>query len=368
MRRIYHLFVSVLELALIRLHVLKMTMGEHYVLFRNRNLSDTIKWTKEQNNTFEQYWKLNFGKKISKRGHMYYESINGVFHKNYFPEFLYTTKLEPKLNNYKYAQVFSDKNLFEILFARTNNIKFPETIILNSGGIWYDNERKIIDKEKAKEILESQKEFCIKPSIGGSEGKGVFFYRSENNAKIGNDISTLLNSYSKNFIVQKIVYQDTTYSRLHSSSLNGIRIITYVANNKIHHAPLCLRMGTGKSEVDNLGRGGIIIGVSDDGYLLEYAYKMEGSKEKFDRHPDTGIVFKNYKINGVKEIIETAKKLHTNTPQIGIISWDLCYNNQSEVTLIEANFIGQSLRYPQITHGVPAFGENTELMLNIIKK
>ena len=57
------------------------------------------------------------------------------------------------------------------------------------------------------------------------------------------------------------------------------------------------------------------------GELNDEAFTEFGKRYK--EHPDTHTVFKGYKLNFVPELIKTAKKLHLNAPQLGIISWDL---------------------------------------------
>ena len=44
------------------------------------------------------------------------------------------------------------------------------------------------------------------------------------------------------------------------------------------------------------------------------------------------------------ELIKTAKKLHLNAPQLGIISWDLTVDQNGVFVLIEANTRGQNFR------------------------
>jgi len=369
MKTIYHKILKSLEGIKIRLHILKMRLGNHYVLRKNRKLYRHIKWTKDQKQDFNEYWKQYYGKKISSKGHKYYESMNNQHHKEYFPEILYATKLEPKLNKFKYAEIYSDKNLFTILYARSNNLFIPKTHIFNAGGMFYDSNRKPIDYASVLEELNSIGEVVIKPSIGGSEGRGVSFCNLINGKDTieNRPLAVVLESYNTNYLIQEAVKQHSSFASLHPDSLNTIRVITYIAENEVHCTPLCMRMGTGTAKVDNLGAGGIIIGLSKEGILNKYAYKLETSTDKFEKHPDTQIIFENYKLAGIPQIVKVAKELHGYTPHIGIISWDLVFSETEKVTLIEANFIGQSLRYPQMTHALPAFGEHTPYMLNLIR-
>lgn len=95
-----------------------------------------------------------------------------------------------------------------------------------------------------------------------------------------------------------------------------------------------------------------------------------GKKIKYDWHrlyqSFTGKFDENYKLNFVPELIKTAKKLHLNAPQLGIISWDLTVDQNGVFVLIEANTRGQSIWFPQMANGMGAFGKNTAEILKFI--
>lgn len=372
MKKIYNKIVQILDSSIVFLHVLKMKGAEKYALHNKKKLYSDVDWSSEQKLEFNKYWKTNYGKKIDSRGHKLYEGINGVFHKDYFPDYLFATKLEPKLNNYLYARLYSDKSLTELLYSKSSKLKMPQTFLVKSGGVWYDGKRKIINSGEVKNSLYNLGEAIIKPTIGGNSGKGIMFCDFVDGIDLNKETSihNLINSGYNDFIIQEKMVQHTSFSRLYPTSINTIRIITYIANEKVYHADLCLRMGTGGIKVDNIHAGGIVIGISDSGSLKEYAYKLgySNSKIKMDKHPDTKIVFKNYNLDGINEIIETAVELHGLTPHMGIISWDFMVDNNGNPSLIEANYMGQSIWFPQIAHAEPIFGENTEYMLTLLKK
>ena len=142
--------------------------------------------------------------------------------------------------------------------------------------------------------------------------------------------------------------------------------MTYFCDGEIFVCPVALRMGRANADRDNIHYGGISIGVNSDGTLKETAFSEYG--ERFQTHPDTGIVFKDYLIPEAGEKLrETAKKLHCNVPYLGILSWDLTIDENGQITLIEVNTIGQSAWFPQMVNGEPLFGNNTGKMLSMIK-
>ncbi len=372
MKKLYHKTVQFLENSIVFLHVLKMKGAEKHALYRKRKLYKDVNWSDEQKAEFDNFWSFNYGKKIDSRGHKLYETINGVFKHDYFPDFLFATELEPKLNNYIYARLYSDKSLTELLYSKSEKLLMPKTYLVNSSGVWYDYKRRPINKDQVNDSLFNLGEAIIKPTIGGNSGKGIMFCDFINGEDINKDTSIdyLVNSDYKDFIIQEKMVQHSSFSALYPNSINTIRIITYIANGKVHHSDLCLRIGTGNSKVDNIHAGGLVIGLSNDGILMEDAYKLGYSDNSviFKKHPDTNIEFKNYKLEGIKDIIDAAMELHGLTPHIGIVSWDFMVDKGGHSVLIEANYMGQSVWFPQIVHGKPIFGENTEYMLQLIRK
>lgn len=371
MKKGYNKLVRFLENLIVLLHVLKMKIAEKYALYRKKELYKNIHWTTEQKSNFNNFWKKNYGKKIDSSGHRLYESFNEIYNVDYFPDFLFAEKLEPKLNNYLYARLYSDKSLTELLYSKSDKLIMPETYLVKSSGVWYNCKRQVIDNDQVKKILFDLGEAIIKPTIGGNSGKGIMFCNIHDGIDLNNEttIDYLLSAACDDIIIQEKMIQHSSFSILYPNSINTIRIITYIANQKVHHADLCLRLGTGKSKVDNIHAGGIVIGLSATGTLKENAYKLGYSDTKFklDRHPDTNIVFKDYALEGIKDITETALELHGLSPHIGIISWDFMVDKNCNSVLIEANYMGQSLWFPQIVHGKPFFGENTQYMINLIK-
>lgn len=50
-----------------------------------------------------------------------------------------------------------------------------------------------------------------------------------------------------------------------------------------------------------------------------------------------------------------------------MLSWDLAYNENGEVVVIEVNTTGQSVWFPQMISGKAIFGEYTAEMLHRIR-
>lgn len=370
LKKIYLIIKTYIDNLPTKLHYTKMLIAENLALFRKKDLINSVIWTKTENDSFNEYWINNY-KRIKSSGNKLFQAFNQKFLPNYIPDFLYATKIESTLNNYKYADVFSDKSLAEVLYKDKSAAKLPNTYLLKSGGIFYDSNRNIIDKNKAKKILLNIESAVIKPTVGGNSGKGVIIgnfdkkgFDSQNNY----NILEILDDESDNLIVQEKISQSVDLKTIYPSSINTFRIITYIANSKVNVSPICLRMGTGGKSVDNIHAGGLVIGVNrEEEVLKKMAYQLGYSDnvKKFTNHPDTNVLFDGFKVNGIKKCIDSAIKLHGLTPKIGIISWDMTIDYLFEPVIIEANYLGQSVWFPQIVNEEPIFGENT---LDILEK
>lgn len=303
-----------------------------------------VKLKQEDKEKAEEYWKKHYGKRIPLKWHRKYYAFSGKFDPRYFPEILYTTKLEPLLNDDHVARVLSDKNMTEILFekviSKEDDVTVPTTVCGCDNGFYFDKDRRpISQKQLFKELHECDNELIIKPSIGESSGHGVKLIKARKGIDeiTGDTLENIILMYGKNFILQERIIQHDEYARIHPESINTIRVMTYRTNECIKAAPAVMRIGVGKSYLDNAHAGGIYVGVSKDGVLQRNA--MRNYHELYEFHPDTKIQFEGYRIPFVERILEVAKKMHECLPQIGFVNWDFCVNHDSKIVLIESNLM-----------------------------
>lgn len=356
-----------------RLEIWKFFFAEWFAILRKKPLYKDIKWTSEQQKEFDAYWKTNYGKKISNRWHRLYEASTGVHRVDYFPEYLYTTRLEPKLNNSRYSAVFSDKTLNDLLFEnRIPNVRTPKYFFFNNHGLYYDANRNLISQEQAAQLLADCGDAVIKPTVDSSSGHNVAVLCMQGgvNTKDGRAVEEILRQYKANFIVQEKIKPCQALADLYPLAINTLRVTSYVVEDHVEIAPISLRIGGGGKEVDNIHAGGVGVYVHNDGTLAKYAYRLGygDSFEKTETHPDTHTVFSGYKLDFVPEIIAAAKRLHTMTADLRVISWDFTVDSDGSIVVIEANYSGQGVWFPQMISGEPLFGENTKAILKYMKR
>lgn len=335
---------------------------------RKKNLYCKTVFSTVQENRIKEYFVNNYGKNYSNKWHRLYQSYTGKYDEKYFPEILYSTKLEKNLNPNEMATFLEDKSLVELLYKNVKNLVLPKTYILNCSGIFYDQHRKVISYADALKKITSTKEVVFKKTINSSSGRSIRICQFSDgiDIKTGDSIQKIFDIYSENFIVQECIKNCSELRNLHPASINTFRVMTYIVEDKIYHSPIVLRIGTGRNRVDNAHAGGLFIGVTDNGRLLKKAFTECGKVYNF--HPDTNIVFSGYYIPKVKEMIKIAYACHENTPHLKMISWDFTVNNNNDIVLIETNTTGQSIWLSQISHGCGVFGKNTEKMYKLISE
>lgn len=327
-----------------------------------RVIWNSIQLTKDQNKQIKAIYKNN----ISNKWHRLYQSYTGEFDQNYFPEILFSCKLEPVLCPRGICKVLEDKGLLDILYGNVSGLRLPRTIITNCSGVFYDGNRNIISIADAIDLVEQwqwNKGFVIKPTLGTNSGKNVTII------KPGRYVSTeklkhIFMEYKQNYVVQEHITNSEALSSLYSNSLNTIRVITYILEDKLYNAPLTIRMGRSGNEVDNIHAGGIFVGLSEEGYLKSQAYSEYG--DRYTAHPDSQIRFADCFIPNVALILECAYACHMNTPHVKCISWDFTLDEEDNPVLIEANMYGHSVWLPQMANGKSLFADNTGKMLNLI--
>lgn len=354
-----------------RLHNAKICYGEKRAIKRKKPLYRSIAWTQEQKDAFNRFWLEHYGKKIDPSWHKLYQSINGVFDERYFPELLYSTRIEPLLNPKTYCDCIDDKSLLPYIFGNNNSkVYIPKIYLSCIGDIYRNSENELLTRKDAECYLHDFGACVIKPATESGSGSGVFVAELKGgiDLRTKKTIHEIFDELAGSFVVQEVVKNNTYISRLCPNSLNTIRLITYYVGTEIHFAPPTLRIGSGEKSVDNIHAGGLCVGINLDGTLKAKAYQlnMGDNKLSFAIHPKTNIKFENYYIGDIKKVIDGAIDLHKRIPQLGIVSWDITIDDKDRAALIEANCRNQSIWFPQIANGEPFFGEDTAYFCKLL--
>lgn len=279
--------------------------------------------------------------------HNFYSHCNGQFSTGYLPENLFYTVVEPKLNDSQIASVLMDKNLLDKLFPHA---KQPETVIKNINGFFFTDSNEMIPLDAVESVCEKYVTLFIKPTIDSGGGKGVSAFNfTDNYQNTGEkEFGQVLKDYGKNFIIQKKVEQHEILSSLNPTSLNTLRIVSHLKNNKVSILSSIVRMGVRGAIIDNSSAGGISCGIKPNGSLKRIGFKMSGEKSD---STSTGIKFDQIHLPFMSKICDEVQKLHKEVPYFKMVSWDLAVDTKGEVILVEYNIKGQEITFHQLNNG-----------------
>ena len=346
-----------------------VSLGEMKNIIRKRNLWESVELTPAQEKEIQDYYKNEFGKKIPTWWHRLYQSYLGVYCAEYFPEILLSAYLEPKLNNYRDAAFLEDKNLLEVLFCNIKEVRVPQTYGSCIHGSYRNICGQLVNKDTFCREIENLGQCVLKKTIDTSSGRDVMLCEFTNgiDKRSNRKVVEVISEFGENFLIQEKIVQHQQLQTLYPKSVNTFRVMSYICDNQVKVCPTTsLRLGRNNADRDNLHYGGIGIGIAPNGRLRKYAFSEFG--EKFDTHPDTGVVFENFAIPDANKLVTAAIALHSRVPYLGLISWDLTFDENENVVIIESNTSGQAAWLPQMVNGEPLFGEDTRKMLRLIRK
>lgn len=260
----------------------------------------------------------------------------------------YRDKTNPKSD---YNKVIN-KELFSKLLADASiRVVRNFAIIRRDGSIALPNGEALFF-EQLLEILRQAgaKGFFLKPTHGGG---GLGHYTAKlvgktlvvNGNIIGDDEELTARLFSKlttrvnSYLIQPLIRQHPILNKINSSSVNTVRIDTFVQNdNTVVHNAAVLRIGSGSECTDNWGSGGLVCNIDlETGELAEIAVtKAKYGRHTFTSHPVTGIVFRGVHLpfwEETKSLVSSAAEAMRPLRSLG---WDVAIMEDGPI-IIEAN-------------------------------
>lgn len=225
-------------------------------------------------------------------------------------------KFYEKVNPSKYKEFFTIKpnflNNFKDYIGR--NFYVPESGL-----------------EELKDFLKNNKEFMIKPidGLGGHDVRKM--NRSE--VKSVNQFFTYLKD--NRMFLEEVIKQHKKMNLLCPTSVNTLRIMTFVNNGRSEILYAAIRIGNGTSEVDNFHKGGMGVAINTkDGILKGNA--IDKDLNEYKKHPLTNTYFNKFEIpywKETKKLVLDAAKVNQN---IKVVGWDVAITKNGPV-LVEGN-------------------------------
>lgn len=287
--------------------------------------------------------------------HNFYSEKTGQFYANYMPDDIHYGYIDPYFNDWREVMYADNKCFYSRMFL---GIRQPEALALRSKGMWYTGDFRLLTPEQLRQILASEPEIVVKKAMGSEGGKGVFFVK-------GSELDSVVSKIRDDIVIQRPLVQHERISAINPTSVNTIRLISLLSQEGVKVYSAILRIGVGGARVDNASSGGITCGITPDGKLKQYAYKITG--QRFTQHMDTGLVFADYQLPGFQKCMEAVPALHMQIPRFRLVSWDFAIDTDGEPVLVEANLHYGQIDFHQLNNG-PLFGEDTEKILKEVFK
>lgn len=262
----------------------------------------------------------------------------------------------PTLYTFNYLALARDKFVF-YQYCKSLGMPYPRTIGLVSKGqvSWYDGER--MEFSPLKSVFEKSFDgFC--KEVNGESGKGAFCLKVENGKLFDRDREITADELSgrfgnATFIIQEKLKNHPDIDAIYDKSLNTIKLITVLnEDGTVDFFDSVMRFGAGGNFVDNASRGGVFVGIEEDGTLQEVGYHEPGIKKNLivdGCHPDTNAKFGGMTLPYWNELLATAKRFHKFFYGIPSIGWDIAITPDGFVF----TETGEDWEIPvyQVTHG-----------------
>lgn len=185
--------------------------------------------------------------------------------------------------------------------------------------------------DNLKKFLNKNKEFMIKP-IDGLGGHDVRKMKNSEVKSVNEFHGYLQNN---RMFLEELIVQHKKMNMLCPTSVNTLRIMTFVNNNRSEILYAGLRVGNGINEIDNFHKGGMGV------YVDTKAGKLKGNAidkdlNEFKMHPITRTYFNKFEIPFWKETKKLVLEAALVNQNIKVVGWDVAITKNGPV-LVEGN-------------------------------
>jgi len=269
--------------------------------------------------------------------HRWCYEVTGSFSPSCIDESVMNNQIMTRFNDFRLYQAWADKAYYDHLF-RSTLINTPHTILRNINGVFYDNNYNCLDLRESQMLLEREHKVIAKPTIDSGLGKGVKLFSSRD------EILSIFDDYSSNYIVQRVVEQHDILKELNSSSVNTFRIMSWFNDGEVYILAAILRVGAPGRLIDNAFAGGFAFCVREDGTITGPGRNVAG---RIIEGTENMISDSKALVNYYEKIIASIKEMHPQLPHFGIIAWDITIDKEGLPVLIEYNLENQGLHVIQ---------------------
>lgn len=185
--------------------------------------------------------------------------------------------------------------------------------------------------ESLKKFLNNNKEFMIKP-IDGLGGQDV---KKMKKTEVKNISKFLTYLKDNRMFLEELIIQHKKMSTLCPSSVNTIRIMTFVNNGRSEILYAALRVGNGINDVDNFHKGGMGVAIDTRVGKLK-GNAIDKDLNEFKMHPTTKVYFNKYELPYWKETRKLVLDAALVNQNIKVVGWDVAITKNGPI-LVEGN-------------------------------
>ncbi len=187
--------------------------------------------------------------------------------------------------------------------------------------------------EDFKLFVAKHPRFIAKP-ITGILGKGIKIIQTEPDKGRRKIFERL---QDKKMLAEEIITQHEELSGFCPDSLNTVRVYTILDSHNVARILTATgRFGRVGNFLDNPKQGGCYVAIDPmTGVIISDAINI--AHERFQAHPDTGKIFKDFQYPAWKKLRATVKAMAKMIPQLRHVAWDIAINEEGEPVLVDAN-------------------------------
>lgn len=211
----------------------------------------------------------------------------------------------------------------------TEKAKFNEVFKDYVGRKWAHTP--LESKEQFNELFGDCSKVIFKP-VSASCGRGIQVYDFNDTPReqVYEELKDM-----EGGVVETYLIQHPLMAQFAPASVNTIRVVTVVKDDKVNIVYTLFRMGDGVSVVDNFHSGGVIAPVDKETGIISGS-AVDFEQKKTDYHPGTGVKIKDFQIPYWPEVLALIDKAAKVVPGMRYIGWDVAITANGPV-LIEAN-------------------------------
>ena len=195
----------------------------------------------------------------------------------------------------------------------------------------------ILGKQIDPSFIERHPRFIVKEENGK---RGINIAIEDVSAYASKDELIIKIKNKDNIVCEELIEQNEIMKTLHPQSINTIRVrVLRTMDGDVVIWNCTLRTGRGDSIVDNAYMGGPSALIdSENGTVISNGHTESGLV--FEKHPDSQIVFKGFRIPEWNELKKLVAALMEKGNTLGYVGWDLALSTKGWV-VVEGNSFGQ---------------------------